>query len=185
MNMMEKTKLSLLKDENKIMGTSEHKRNTPENIQIGIITVSSSRTIKDDQSGKWIKKTAAKEGFKVPSHLIVTDEKIKISETVFDTIRDYQPNAIILTGGTGITSKDVTIEAVKPLFKKELSGFGTIFAQLSFKQIDSAAILSRATAGIIAATVVFCIPGSLKACKLACNELIFPELGHIIKHIMD
>ena len=167
------------------MGTTEHKKHAPKNIQIGIITVSSSRTINDDQSGMWIKKSATKEGVKVVSHIVVKDKKTEISEELFDTIRDYQPHAVILTGGTGITTKDVTIEAVKPFFKKELSGFGAIFAQLSFEQVDSAAILSRATAGIIGTTVVFCIPGSLKACKLACNNLIFPELGHIIKHIMD
>ena len=90
-----------------------------------------------------------------------------------------------MSGGTGISPKDVTIEAVRPLFSKELTGFGPIFAQLSFEQIDSAAILSRATAGIIKNSVVFCMPGSIKACKLACNELIFPELGHLIKHIKE
>jgi molybdenum cofactor biosynthesis protein B len=90
-----------------------------------------------------------------------------------------------LTGGTGITQKDVTIEAVSPLFKKELSAFGPMFALLSMKEIGSAAILSRATAGVVGSTVVFCMPGSLNACKLACTELIFPELGHLVKHVHD
>jgi molybdenum cofactor biosynthesis protein B len=79
----------------------------------------------------------------------------------------------------------VTIEAVSPLFSKELSAFGSLFAHLSTKQIGSAAILSRATAGVIENSVVFCMPGSLNACKLACTELIFPELGHLVKHIKD
>jgi molybdenum cofactor biosynthesis protein B len=90
-----------------------------------------------------------------------------------------------MTGGTGITKKDVTIEAVTPLLTKELTGFGPLFAQLSFEEIGSAAFLSRATAGVIVDTVVFCIPGSLNACKLACRELIFPELGHLVKHVLD
>ena len=90
-----------------------------------------------------------------------------------------------MTGGTGITKKDVTIEAVSPLFTKTLTGFGPLFAKLSFDEIGSAAFLSRATAGVIEKSVVFCLPGSLNACKLACRELIFPELGHLVKHIMD
>jgi molybdenum cofactor biosynthesis protein B len=90
-----------------------------------------------------------------------------------------------MSGGTGITKKDVTIEAVNPLFSKELSAFGPLFAKLSMEEIDSAAIMSRATAGVIDSTVVFCMPGSLNACKLACSKLIFPELGHLVKHVQD
>ena len=90
-----------------------------------------------------------------------------------------------MTGGTGITKKDVTIEAVHPMFAKELTAFGPLFAQLSTQQVGSAAILSRATAGVIDNTIVFCMPGSLNACKLACNDLIFPELGHLVKHLND
>jgi molybdenum cofactor biosynthesis protein B len=90
-----------------------------------------------------------------------------------------------MTGGTGVTAKDVTIETVKPLFAKELTAFGPAFTFLSMKQIGSAAILSRATAGVIGSTVVFCMPGSLSACRLACRELIFPELGHLVKHVRD
>ena len=90
-----------------------------------------------------------------------------------------------MTGGTGITKKDVTIEAVSPLFVKELTAFGPLFAQLSMAEINSAAIMSRATAGVIGDTVVFCMPGSLNACKLACSKLIFPELGHLVKHVQD
>ena len=90
---------------------------------------------------------------------------------------------MLLTGGTCITPRDVTVEAVRPLFQKELTAFATLFTMLSFEEIDSAAILSRATAGIIANSVLFCMPGSLKAVKLACKNLIFPELGHILMHL--
>ncbi len=79
----------------------------------------------------------------------------------------------------------MTIEAVSALFTKELTAFGALFARLSMDQIDSAAIMSRATAGLIGDSVVFCMPGSLKACKLACSKLIFPELGHLVKHIQE
>jgi molybdenum cofactor biosynthesis protein B len=90
-----------------------------------------------------------------------------------------------MSGGTGITPKDVTIEALSPMFAKTLTGFGPLFAHLSFEEIGSAAFLSRATAGVIEGTVVFCMPGSINACKLACRKLIFPELGHLVKHVMD
>jgi molybdenum cofactor biosynthesis protein B len=97
-------------------------------------------------------------------------------------IREHGLLALLVTGGTGITPEDVTIEAIKPLFAKEMTAFGTLFAQLSYEEIDSAAILSRAVAGVIGNTVVFCMPGSKKACRLACKALIFPELGHMVAH---
>lgn len=167
------------------MGTRNHKAKAPLKVKIGIVSVSSTRTLENDRSGHWIKKRAQKEKQDVVFHLVIPDETETIIKTVFDGIRDHTPDAILLTGGTGISQKDVTIEAVRPLFSKELTAFGPVFAQLSFEDIDSAAILSRATAGIIEKTVLFCIPGSLNACKLACKALIFPELGHLVKHLRD
>ncbi|RJP78091.1 MAG: molybdenum cofactor biosynthesis protein MoaB [Desulfobacteraceae bacterium] len=167
------------------MGTREHKKNSLEKLDIAIISVSSTRSLAEDKSGKWIYARAVKEGHRVVCHKVLPDQADRISDEVTEILAGFSPHAIILTGGTGISKKDVTIEAVRPLFQKELSAFGAIFAQLSFEEIDSAAILSRATAGIVRDTVVFCIPGSIKACKLACKALIFPELGHIVKHIQD
>ena len=117
--------------------------------------------------------------------IVNTADAAAIAGTLISTLNDKSPHALILTGGTGISPRDVTIEAVKPYLKKELTAFGAIFAQLSFEEIDSAALLSRAAAGIIGTTAVFCIPGSLKACKLACKALIFPELGHLTTHIQE
>lgn len=167
------------------MGTRSHKAKSPLKIKIGIISVSSTRTLENDRSGHWIKKRAQKEKQDVAFHFVVPDKTETIIKTVLDGIRDHAPDAILLTGGTGISQKDVTIEAVRPLFLKEMTAFGSIFSQLSFEEIDSAAILSRATAGVIEKTVIFCIPGSLNACKLACKALIFPELGHLAKHLRD
>ncbi len=167
------------------MSTLSHKKNLPDDIKIAVISVSTTRGLADDKSGIWIKKQAKKEGHEVVIHQVVTDDVAAIKELTLHITQKICPDAIIMTGGTGISPKDVTIEAVKPLFEKELTAFGTLFAQLSFEEIDSAAILSRATAGIIKNTVVFCMPGSIKACKLACNALIFPELGHLLKHIRE
>jgi len=167
------------------MSTLEHKKTAPKKIKLGILSVSSTRSLKDDKSGLWIKNKALKEGHKVVFHHIIQDEIQAIIEIILDVIRSHEPQVILMTGGTGISRKDVTIEAVIPLFEKELTAFGPLFAQLSFEKIDSAALLSRATAGIINKTVLFCLPGSLKACKLACKHLIFPELGHLVKHTQE
>ncbi|MGM0453834.1 MAG: MogA/MoaB family molybdenum cofactor biosynthesis protein [Thermodesulfobacteriota bacterium] len=150
---------------------------------MGIVTVSSSRTADTDKSGQWIKRLAEKEGHRVVDYRIVTDDRHEIARAVTAIIEAAGPHVMIVNGGTGITEKDVTIEAVTPLFGKTLTAFGPLFSQLSFAQIDSAAILSRATAGIIGSTAVFCLPGSLKACKLACKELIFTEIRHIAAHL--
>ncbi len=167
------------------MSSKAHKKNAPRAVKTGIITVSTTRSLKDDKSGLWISKRAKKEGHEVVFHQVIPDDIEIITRTVMDVIKDPAPQALLVTGGTGISSKDVTIEAVRPLFTKELTAFGPIFAQLSFEQIDSAAILSRATAGVIEKTILFCMPGSFKACKLACKAIIFPELGHLVHHIHE
>ena len=167
------------------MSTKEHKASAPKKIRIGIITVSTTRTLAEDKSGHWISKRARKEGHEVLFHKVIKDDAAVITATVIHSIRELNPPVLLLTGGTGISSKDVTIEALRPVFNKELTSFGPLFAQLSYEEIDSAAILSRATAGVINQTIVFCIPGSLKACKLACKSLIFPELGHLVKHVRE
>lgn len=166
------------------MSTQEHKADAPMQVTIGIVTVSTTRSAAEDKSGQWIKELAEKEGHEVLSYQVVPDDAGTIRTTVQDLIEDHAPNAVLVTGGTGIAEKDVTIESVRPLFSKELTAFGALFAQLSFKEVDSAAILSRATAGLIGNTAVFCMPGSLKACKLACRALIFPELGHLARHLV-
>ncbi len=170
-------------DKGERMGTKEHKKGTLKVLKIAIISVSSTRTIAEDDSGLWMKKMSEKEGHTVVLHRVVPDDKKYITAALFDAINLSDAQAVLLTGGTGISSKDVTIEAISPLFQKELTAFGPVFAQLSLEKIDSAAILSRASAGIVNRTAVFCMPGSLSACKLACKALIFPELGHIVKHI--
>ncbi len=167
------------------MGSDDHKKNAPKRVKIGVISVSSTRTISTDESGSWIKKSVIKEGHEVVFYQVVPDDVYNITEIVRSAIYEQAPHVLLLTGGTGISSKDVTIEAVRPLFEKELTAFGPLFTQLSFEEIDSAALLSRATAGIIGKTIVFCMPGSLNACKLACKVLIFPELGHLARHITE
>lgn len=167
------------------MSTKEHKANAPENSSVGILTVSTTRGLAEDESGHWIAKTAKKEGHVIACHRVVTDAVAAIRSAVLEIIEEDHPDILLINGGTGISPKDLTIEAVQPLIQKELPAFSTLFAYLSFEQIDSAAIMSRAMAGVIGKTVVFCMPGSIKACKLACSSLIFPEAGHLVKHIFE
>ncbi len=165
------------------MGVQEHRKKAVKHLGVGVLTMSTTRSLNEDESGRWIARQLEKEGHAVMLHRVLPDDARVIAETVLDVIDREKPHVLLLNGGTGTSPKDVTIEAVRPLFQKELTAFGVLFAQLSFEEIDSAAILSRATAGIIRQTAVFCMPGSLKACQLACRELILPELGHLVKHI--
>ena len=164
------------------MGHKEHKRAAPKKLRIAILTVSTTRSLAEDKSGDWMRRRAQKEGHTVTSHQVIPDSEYEISQTVTDIISDQAADLLLINGGTGLSPSDVTIEAVKPMFRKELTAFSTLFAQLSFEAIDSAAMVSRATAGIIEKTAVFCLPGSINACKLACKALIFPEAGHIAAH---
>lgn len=164
------------------MGHHEHRADAPKSLRVAVVSVSSTRSLETDDSGRWIAQRAVREGHEVVFHVVVPDDAQAIRQAVTTILADQEPHAVIITGGTGISPRDVTIEAVRPLFAKELTSFAILFAHLSFEEIDSAAILSRATAGVIGRSVVFCIPGSLKACQLACKNLIFPEMGHLIRH---
>jgi molybdenum cofactor biosynthesis protein B len=166
------------------VSTEEHKKDAPKSVHVAIVTVSTSRTKKEDKSGLWMAKRVKKEGHHLVLHEVVPDEAGAVASTVCEAIQHQRAQAVLVTGGTGLAAADVTIEAVRPLFVKELTAFSTLFAQLSFEQIDSAAVLSRACAGIVGDAVVFAMPGSLKACQLACNELILPELSHIVRHLV-
>jgi molybdenum cofactor biosynthesis protein B len=167
------------------MGTHEHKAAALRHLRVAILTVSTTRSIKEDKSGQWMARRAAREGHQVVDHRIVTDDAPSIVSQVNEIVAAFRPHALLVTGGTGIGPADVTIEAVRPLLHKELTAFGPLFAQLSYEEIDSSALLSRATAGLIEQTLLFCMPGSLNACKLACKALIFPELGHLAKHVLS
>jgi molybdenum cofactor biosynthesis protein B len=166
------------------MSTKAHKTSTQKSLKLAIVTVSSTRSLAEDKSGLWMRKRAEKK-HKVVFHNVIPDNEEVIVDTIRTVIQEHAPHAILVTGGTGISPYDVTVEAVRPVFTKELTAFAPLFAQLSYEEIDSSALLSRATAGVVDRTMVFCMPGSLKACKLACKELIFPELGHLVKHIHE
>jgi molybdenum cofactor biosynthesis protein B len=167
------------------MGVHEHKKHAPDKAGIAVLSISSTRSLDDDESGWWIKNQAEKYGHEIILHRVVNDDVKAVAAAALHCSNDNKIQAVVVTGGTGIAAKDVTIEAIRPLFAKELTAFSALFAVLSFEQIGSAAILSRATAGLIKETLFFCVPGSVKACKLACEKLIFPELGHLVRHAAE
>lgn len=166
------------------MGHKEHRHGAPVSVSIAILTVSTSRRLADDDSGHWMATSAGVEGHQVVAHEVVSDQIDAIRQVFTRIVAETSPQAVIVTGGTGITPQDVTIEAIRPLFAKEMTAFGTLFTQLSFGEIGSAALLSRSSAGVFGDSLVFCIPGSLNACKLACKKLIFPEIGHLVRHTL-
>jgi molybdenum cofactor biosynthesis protein B len=167
------------------MGTELHRAKAPGPVTVGVLSVSSTRSLENDASGHWIVQGARSQGHPVVAHQIVPDDAQAIRRALTHMLAVEAPQAVIVTGGTGISPKDVTIEALRPLFAKEMSAFGSIFAHLSYGEIGAAALISRATAGVIGRTLVFCLPGSLQACKLACETLIFPELGHLRLHAVE
>lgn len=149
-----------------------------------VATVSDTRTVGTDKSGKLIKELLKEKGHRCERHLIVPDEQEEIDELIKKGIADNRVEAILLTGGTGISVRDVTIEVVEKNIEKEISGFGEIFRMLSYTEdIGSAAIMSRAIAGVKNRKAIFAMPGSSGAVKLAMNKLILPELSHIVHEL--
>lgn len=149
-------------------------------IRGAVITVSSSRTKETDQSGETIIRLFEQAGIDTSYYVIVPDKIDAIRNEVIKALECAE--CVVLSGGTGLTHDDCTIEAVVPLLDKKIEGFGEIFRMLSFQGIGSAAMLSRAVAGISGGRAVFCIPGSTGAVKLATSALIIPEIMHILTH---
>ncbi|TFE02109.1 MogA/MoaB family molybdenum cofactor biosynthesis protein [Jeotgalibacillus salarius] len=162
----------------------EHKKQAPDCVVCKVITVSDTRNEETDKSGKRMKELLQASGHEVAAYEIVTDEVILIQRAVKDGLMDDGIQAVLINGGTGLAPRDVTIEAVTPLFEKEIPGFGELFRFLSYTEdIGSAAMMSRAVAGVTGKTAVFSTPGSTGAVNLAMEKLILPELGHVIREL--
>ncbi len=159
----------------------KHKQEAPSSLAIAVVTVSTSRTPETDVSGDLLKEIAQNHGHSAGAYAVVPDSEKEIAGAVKKFLEEGA-DAVIVNGGTGLDPTDVTIEALEKLFAKKITAFGQLLAQLSFTEIGTAFVTSRATAGIIGGKPVFCIPGSPAACRLAAEKLILPELGHIVKH---
>lgn len=168
-----------------------HRASGSSKIRCSVITVSTSRYIEaskghkvDDVSGLKIAEKLMQNGHIIVSRKIVSDDIYMIRNETLRSIYEEDCSLVILTGGTGVTSSDVTIEALSPLFEKELPGFGEVFRAQTFLKAKGVALISRAKAGIIASSVVFCVPGSPDAADVA-MDIIVDELPHIIKHARE
>jgi len=157
-------------------GIDETKEFVP--LKIAVLTISDTRDIKDDKSGALLVQRIVAAGHYVAERSIVTDDVDAIRARVKSWIADPVIDAIITTGGTGFTGRDVTPEAVEPLFEKKMDAFSALFLVVSFQKIGTSAIQSRATAGLANGTYIFCLPGSPSACRDAWDEILVHQLDY-------
>ena len=165
------------------MSVSEHRAQAPPTVPCFVLTVSDTRTLATETSGATIAALLADAGHTVVGQTVVRDEPDEVTRVVLEAIGAGGARAVITTGGTGIARRDSTYEALTGLFEKRLDGFGELFRMLSFEDVGPAAMLSRAAAGVASGCVVFILPGSEAAVRLAMTRLILPELGHIVREL--
>lgn len=160
------------------MALDEHRKRAPKSVRCSVIVTSDTRDRSTDESGAFVVQMLKDAGHEVVHYRIVPNHSEDLTTALEDVLDSSQ--AVVVSGGTGLSKRDITVDTIAPLLNKTLSGFGELFRQLSYGEIGSAAILSRATAGSIDARVVFCLPGSTRASRLAMEQLILPELSHIV-----
>jgi molybdenum cofactor biosynthesis protein B len=163
------------------MSVPEHRKAAPAVVRCFVLTISDTRDESTDTSGDAIVQMLQEAGHTVLGRQIVRDDPGAVRECVRRQAVEAQ--AIITTGGTGITARDSTFEAISSLIEKQLDGFGELFRMLSYEQIGSAAMMSRACAGTVGRTIVFSLPGSEHAVRLAMSKLVLPEIGHVVREL--
>lgn len=159
----------------------QHKADAPVSVGCYVVTVSDTRTEATDTSGRAIADLLTAAGHRIMGRTIVRDDPELVRSAVGRHLSDVETRVIITTGGTGITSRDSTYEVVTAMMQKKLDGFGELFRVISYEQIGSAAMMSRACAGLVAGRVIISLPGSEAAVRLAMEKLVIPELGHLVQ----
>ncbi|HLX10226.1 MAG TPA: MogA/MoaB family molybdenum cofactor biosynthesis protein [Thermoanaerobaculia bacterium] len=162
------------------MSVEEHRARSPAVLGFGLITVSDSRARADDVSGRVLHEAVTAAGHRVVGTDLVADDVAAIRTAVWRLLAEPGLDVVVLTGGTGFSPRDLTVEAVAPLFDRAVEGFGELFRMLSYQQVGAAAMLSRAAAGLVRDRAVFLLPGSPKAVALALEALILPEAAHLL-----
>ena len=160
---------------------SEHNLHQFIQTNFAVIVISDTRDEKTDESGKIAKDLVTRAGHRVKAYVIIPNDKSQILAKMKELLQNPEINVIMTSGGTGVSKRDITTDTVTSLFDKRIEGFGELFRQLSFEEIGEAAMISRAVAGVTDGKLVFCLPGSKNAVKLALSKLILPGLGHMIK----
>lgn len=161
--------------------TAEHKSQSPLSVRCAVITVSDTRTLETDTGGRSVIESLTAKGHSVVQRQIVPDEPERIAPLLQQLCDRDDVDAVLVTGGTGITRRDRTYETVCGLLTKPLPGYGELFRMLSYQEIGTAAMLSRAVGGLAGQTVVLTMPGSPAAVRLAMDQVILPELGHLVR----
>ncbi len=147
---------------------------------LAVLTISDTRTLETDKSGKIICELMQEAGHQIWIHEVLPDEPDQIRSKVLELCDNDDIDAVLTNGGTGIAKRDGTYEAISGILEKTLPGFGELFRMLSWDEVQAASMLSRAVGGLKGDTLIFCMPGSSNAVKLACNKLLAPELGHLL-----
>jgi len=160
---------------------AEHRSHAPSSIGCFVITVSDTRTEATDSRGRAIADLLTTAGHRVVGRTILHDDAELVRGTVERQLASPDVQVIITTGGTGISSRDMTYEAIGAMLQKRLDGFGELFRMLSFEKVGAAAMMSRACAGLVAGRIVIALPGSEAAVRLAMERLVIPELGHLVQ----
>ncbi|QWC20120.1 MogA/MoaB family molybdenum cofactor biosynthesis protein [Halorubrum sp. 2020YC2] len=158
----------------------DHHHHDVESVAVAVVTVSSSRTADEDPAGDYVATAFEEAGHEVAVRELIPDDYDSVQGTVDRLARRKDTDAVVTTGGTGVTPDDVTPEAVRGLLAKPLPGFGELFRRLSYEEVGTRTVGSRATAGVVSATPVFCLPGSENAVRLGVDEVILPEIGHLV-----
>jgi len=161
----------------------EHRATAPRSIGCWVLTVSDTKTPDTDTSGQLIRKLLTEAGHQVVGSSIVRDEPKDVQRVIREACANDEVRAVLVTGGTGVTSRDSTYEAIEALLDKRLPGFGELFRILSYQEIGAAAMMSRAQLGVHARRIVVSMPGSPNACRLALEKLVIPELSHLIREV--
>ena len=162
------------------MSTAAHRKDAPASVRCFVLTISDTRTPATDASGDAIARALEGAGHVIDGRRIVRDDADAVRAAVQGALG---ADVVITTGGTGLASRDGTYEALSAIFDKAIDGFGELFRMLSYEQIGSAAMLSRACAGAIGRTAVFALPGAENAVRLAVDKLILPEIGHVVREL--
>ena len=163
------------------MSYQEHKQKAPQSVTCAVLIISDSRTEQDDESGRLIRQRLSDNGHRVMSYAILKNEADSIEKKIYELLGQEELQVIITSGGTGASHRDITVETISPILEKKLDGFGELFRLLTYREIGTPSIMSRAVAGVVRGKVILCLPGSSGAANLAMDRIILPEIGHMVR----
>ena len=163
------------------MGYQEHKSKAPTSVSCAVLTISDTRTEQNDDSGRLIVQKLSENGHRVMWYYILKDVADSIRQKIYELLKEEELQVIITNGGTGVSHRDITVETVSTILEKRLDGFGELFRFLTYGEIGTGSIMSRAIAGVAGGKVIICLPGSPEATNLAMDKIILPEIGHMVR----